>query len=703
MEAALRPLRCEVDYVGMAQQDQAYGAKIQALSNIQIGKVWLPTHTECFDLVSPIWLVFMRRVDMSGVWAFVVDDLLTPHHRLDCASNPFTNYRQPNTKECSSPHFESKEDIKPVSRCTVIKKEGVSPELEYKMSLSSLAGGHKNWRGSLSPASSSSKAATPRDNSTTATNNATNSGEGDEEPQIEVIPCKVCGDKSSGVHYGVITCEGCKGFFRRSQNTVVNYQCPRQKNCTVDRVNRNRCQFCRLKKCLELGMSREAVKFGRMSKKQREKVEDEVRLHRQRIEYHHLQVSPATAIAAAAVAGYANGGSSHYTTEFKYSPPSNNSSSGASGNNPQQPLVYSVNTSDSHTPHRQSSTSATAAGVSHPSNSYPETSHLNLYSHQQHHPLQHHSPDEGASEGVYACPASSMLTPYQHQQQIASSSHLAAAPISSSAYPAAANGRGYCAAPIAQAGSVPSSSGGYPTDMQIGLENAHINLYLNCSSSSSSGSNGPQLIDPLLEQRFRNMDRIEGWIKYANELTNVIRCIIDFAKAVEGFKRLTQNDQIVLLKRSTFELSIIAMAQQYNLETHSLNVNNLILPVSLISCQDPREASFAREVITCLHMIASFQLSTTETALLSAFVLLETSDVEQLFVNQLKNCLAAQLSPRFGDADDVLHRLLGVLPRLRDLSRIHVVCLARFKQSVSDTASALELPPLYSELFSTEV
>ncbi|KAG1675531.1 putative nuclear hormone receptor HR3 [Nymphon striatum] len=98
--------------------------------------------------------------------------------------------------------------------------------------------------------------------------------------QIEIIPCKVCGDKSSGVHYGVITCEGCKGFFRRSQSSVVNYQCPRQKNCVVDRVNRNRCQYCRLQKCLSLGMSRDAVKFGRMSKKQREKVEDEVRYHR---------------------------------------------------------------------------------------------------------------------------------------------------------------------------------------------------------------------------------------------------------------------------------------------------------------------------------------------------------------------------------------------------------------------------------------
>lgn len=77
----------------------------------------------------------------------------------------------------------------------------------------------------------------------------------------------MCGDKSSGVHYGVITCEGCKGFFRRSQSSVVNYQCPRNKNCVVDRVNRNRCQYCRLQKCLRLGMSRDgkcAYYYARM-------------------------------------------------------------------------------------------------------------------------------------------------------------------------------------------------------------------------------------------------------------------------------------------------------------------------------------------------------------------------------------------------------------------------------------------------------
>ncbi|XP_077320049.1 nuclear receptor ROR-gamma-like isoform X2 [Lithobates pipiens] len=94
--------------------------------------------------------------------------------------------------------------------------------------------------------------------------------------QIEIIPCKICGDKSSGIHYGVITCEGCKGFFRRSQQGKPIYSCSQQQSCQIDRSNRNRCQHCRLQKCLSLGMSRDAVKFGRMSKKQHDIIQAEV-------------------------------------------------------------------------------------------------------------------------------------------------------------------------------------------------------------------------------------------------------------------------------------------------------------------------------------------------------------------------------------------------------------------------------------------
>nr|XP_054509910.1 LOW QUALITY PROTEIN: nuclear receptor ROR-gamma-like [Agelaius phoeniceus] len=93
---------------------------------------------------------------------------------------------------------------------------------------------------------------------------------------IEAIPCKICGDKSSGVHYGVITCEGCKGFFRRSERRGPSLAVTCGQRCDIDRATRTRCQHCRLQKCLRLGMSRDAVKFGRMSKKQRDRLQAEV-------------------------------------------------------------------------------------------------------------------------------------------------------------------------------------------------------------------------------------------------------------------------------------------------------------------------------------------------------------------------------------------------------------------------------------------
>lgn len=103
-----------------------------------------------------------------------------------------------------------------------------------------------------------------------------------------VLLCKVCGDIASGFHYGVHACEGCKvgtairkpmtftvthtqhahnfniilfflqGFFRRSIQQNINYKmCVKNENCLIMRMNRNRCQHCRFKKCLSVGMSRD--------------------------------------------------------------------------------------------------------------------------------------------------------------------------------------------------------------------------------------------------------------------------------------------------------------------------------------------------------------------------------------------------------------------------------------------------------------
>uniref|UniRef100_B4N5G4 GK20573 n=1 Tax=Drosophila willistoni TaxID=7260 RepID=B4N5G4_DROWI len=99
------------------------------------------------------------------------------------------------------------------------------------------------------------------------------------EPELNIefdgttVLCRVCGDKASGFHYGVHSCEGCKGFFRRSIQQKIQYRpCTKNQQCSILRINRNRCQYCRLKKCIAVGMSRDAVRFGRVPKREKARI-----------------------------------------------------------------------------------------------------------------------------------------------------------------------------------------------------------------------------------------------------------------------------------------------------------------------------------------------------------------------------------------------------------------------------------------------
>ncbi|PRD28408.1 UNVERIFIED_CONTAM: rxraa [Trichonephila clavipes] len=71
--------------------------------------------------------------------------------------------------------------------------------------------------------------------------------------------CSICGDRASGKHYGVYSCEGCKGFFKRTVRKDLSYACREDRNCIIDKRQRNRCQYCRYQKCLSMGMKREGM------------------------------------------------------------------------------------------------------------------------------------------------------------------------------------------------------------------------------------------------------------------------------------------------------------------------------------------------------------------------------------------------------------------------------------------------------------
>ncbi len=69
--------------------------------------------------------------------------------------------------------------------------------------------------------------------------------------------CLICGDKATGKHYGAVSCDGCKGFFRRSVRKNHVYSCRFSKDCNVTKDKRNQCRYCRLKKCVHVGMRKE--------------------------------------------------------------------------------------------------------------------------------------------------------------------------------------------------------------------------------------------------------------------------------------------------------------------------------------------------------------------------------------------------------------------------------------------------------------
>ncbi|XP_033127878.1 nuclear receptor subfamily 1 group D member 1-like [Anneissia japonica] len=92
----------------------------------------------------------------------------------------------------------------------------------------------------------------------------------------ELIKCMVCGDTSTGYHYGIHSCEGCKGFFRRSLTQHESYTCSNTGQCDISLYTRNQCQLCRWKKCLQVGMSKEASRLGRRSKRMIEKMHETI-------------------------------------------------------------------------------------------------------------------------------------------------------------------------------------------------------------------------------------------------------------------------------------------------------------------------------------------------------------------------------------------------------------------------------------------
>nr|XP_021208302.2 hormone receptor 3 isoform X6 [Bombyx mori] len=447
--------------------------------------------------------------------------------------------------------------------------------------------------------------------------------------QIEIIPCKVCGDKSSGVHYGVITCEGCKGFFRRSQSTVVNYQCPRNKACVVDRVNRNRCQYCRLQKCLKLGMSRDAVKFGRMSKKQREKVEDEVRYHKAQMRVQADAAPDSVYDAQQQTPSSSDQFHGHYNSYPGYGSPLSS---------------YGYNN----------------AGPALPSN---------MSGMQPQPPAQ--PPYEVSGDYVDS------TTTYEPKQT------------------------GFLDADF-----ISHVEGDISKVLVKSLTEAHANTNPKLDYIHEMFGK-PQDVSKLLF--YNSMTYEEMWLDCADKLTAMIQNIIEFAKLIPGFMKLTQDDQILLLKSGSFELAIVRLSRLIDVNRDQVLYGDVVLPVrECVHARDPRDVALVQGIFEAAKSIARLKLTETELALYQSLVLLwperhgvmGNSEIRCLFnmsMSAMRHEIEVNHAPLKGDVT-VLDTLLAKIPTFRDLSLMHLGALSRFKA----THPHHVFPALYKELFSLD-
>ncbi|XP_017370586.1 nuclear receptor subfamily 1 group I member 3 isoform X2 [Cebus imitator] len=106
----------------------------------------------------------------------------------------------------------------------------------------------------------------------------------------ELRNCVVCGDQATGYHFNALTCEGCKGFFRRTVSKSIGPTCPFAGSCEVSKAQRRHCPACRLQKCLDAGMrkdmilSAEALALRRAKQAQRRAQQTPMQLSKEREE-----------------------------------------------------------------------------------------------------------------------------------------------------------------------------------------------------------------------------------------------------------------------------------------------------------------------------------------------------------------------------------------------------------------------------------
>lgn len=463
-----------------------------------------------------------------------------------------------------------------------------------------------------------------------------------------VLLCKVCGDVASGFHYGVHACEGCKGFFRRSIQQNIQYKkCLKTESCTIVRINRNRCQQCRFRKCLSVGMSRDAVRFGRIPKREKQRMLLEMQTAMNNMmnnsQLQHMLHGGQTVPCAIET--------------------SQSDSSSSSPSPPASPRSSSDLSRDSVVPMDTASSCSSDSGEEDAvSNGRVPREDPFTYSSSVSpagsETLSGIKEDEEAQRECWSrwnnnqrrsdCEGGLKDTPGPHREQVT----------------------------------------GYHVTQQSPCTRQPENMpYHRNMNTLQMGGNRGHLVCPMSVSPFVDPCKPghEIWEEFSKSFIPAVREVVEFAKRIPGFQDLSQHDQVNLLKAGTFEVLMVRFVPLFDVKERTVTfLSGRKYGVDLLRSMG------AGELLNCMfefsEKLTALQLNEEEMSLFSAVVLVSAdrsaienvSGVEALqetLIRALRNLIMKNHSNEAA----IFTKLLLKLPELRSLNNMHSEELLAFK------------------------
>ncbi|XP_056141799.1 nuclear receptor subfamily 1 group D member 2a [Lampris incognitus] len=487
-----------------------------------------------------------------------------------------------------------------------------------------------------------------------------------------VLLCKVCGDVASGFHYGVHACEGCKGFFRRSIQQNIQYKkCLKMENCTIMRINRNRCQQCRFKKCLAVGMSRDAVRFGRIPKREKQRMLLEMQnamnnMMNSSSQLHsmlHTHQSPPPSSSSSSSPASASASPSR---SDRSSPPCPQDSDS----------VVSMDTNSS-------SASSCASDSGEDEGSVPVA--------RQHQDTFSYSRQRSQGLGQALLPPLPIVLEtagvgrpdeqpdrWNHWSDGATGSYLHQTDqhVTNTAF------REESAVYQQQLSSAPSC---HKSESGLSLPQADPTSY---NGPNTSVDNRAYLVCPMNDSPYMDPYKPsqEIWEEFSMSFTPAVREVVDFAKRIPGFRDLSEQDQVSLLKAGTFEVLMVRFASLFNMAERTVT----FLSGKCYSLEMLRSLG-AGELLNSMcefsEKLAALRLEPDEMSLFTAVVLVsadrsgikDLNSVEVLQDNLIRALRSLILTNHGDEAATTFTKLLLKLPELRSLNNMHSEELLSFK------------------------